>query len=348
MGWLRKFFKGDYCLPGLDIGSYSLKLVYLQKERKSYRLKVKFEHTYEEQVFAGTDIIDFFLLSSYIKEIFKINNLEEKEVAIHVPLSSCLYSVVNASPSQNPERAVMNYIQSIITPEELMDVRVDYKILPVSIDKNSINIAVAAVKKEFLEERIKLVTHAGLKPVVIDIEPAAINNQFYFNYPENTASCVCLVDIGASFTKIVISYGGYPYLTRNVEYGGHSITEQLQKDFLMGAEDAEKLKKGNNVNEITYDEAFNRVIIKSIRKIATEILWTIENFKNRFGLDVEKIYLYGGSSKLRGLVEAMKEFTGKEVYKGVPFAFLGMESGEEFGVATGLSLRYKGDSNVKV
>jgi len=289
-----------------------------------------------------------FLLSSYIKEFFRSNEIKEKEVAIHVPLTSCFYSVISVPSSRNPEEAVMNYMQSIITPGELTQVRIDYRILPVSIEKNSIDIAVAAVKKDFLEERIGVITHAGLTPVVTDIEPAAINNQFYLNYPENIASPVCLVDIGATFTKVVISFGGYPYITRNVEYGGYSITEQLQKEFMLGVEDAEKLKKGNDVKDVTYEEAFKKIIIKSIKKIATEISWTIENFKDRFKLDVGKIYLYGGSSKLRGIVEVIKELTGKEVYKGAPFSLSGIETGEEFGVAVGLSLRYKGDSNVKV
>ena len=349
MGWLTKFFRGgDYCLPGLDIGSYSLKLVQLEKDKNRYKLKIKSEYVYEDQIFAGTEIVDMFLLSSYIKELFKSNEIKEREVAIHVPLTSCFYSVISVPSSRNPEEAVMNYMQSIITPEELAEVKIDYRTLPVSIEKNRIDIAIAAVKRDFLEERIGVITHAGLSPVVIDIEPAAINNQFYLNYPESTASPVCLVDIGATFTKIVISFGGYPYLTRNVEYGGHSITEQLQKEFMLGVEDAEELKKGNSVKDIAYEEAFNRVIIRSIKKIVTEVLWTIENFRNRFNLDVDRIYLYGGSSKLKGIVEVVKELTGKEVYKGAPFSLSGIETGEEFGVAVGLSLRYKGDSNVKV
>jgi type IV pilus assembly protein PilM len=117
---------------------------------------------------------------------------------------------------------------------------------------------------------------------------------------------------------------------------------------MLGVEDAEKLKKGNDVKDVTYEEAFKKIIIKSIKKIATEISWTIENFKDRFKLDVGKIYLYGGSSKLRGIVEVIKELTGKEVYKGAPFNILDVKAGEEFGVAVGLSLRYKGDTHVKI
>jgi type IV pilus assembly protein PilM len=77
-------------------------------------------------------------------------------------------------------------------------------------------------------------------------------------------------------------------------------------------------------------------------------MWTIENFKYRFNLDVDTIYLYGGSSKIRGLVEEFKMLTGKDVLVGFPFTFAGIAGYEEYEVAVGLSLRYKGDSNVKV
>jgi type IV pilus assembly protein PilM len=349
MKWLVRFLKGGgYHLPAIDIGTYSLKLVQLEKKKNSFRPVAYGKLVYEEQVFAGTEIIDRFLLADYIKRLLEENNISERDVAIHVPLAACFYSVISIPSSKNPEEAVMNYIQSIITPEELPQVKIDYKILPVSIEQDTIDIAIAAVKKDFLEERISVLVHAGLKPAVIDIEPAVMNNQFYLNHPESTNTPVCIVDIGASFTKIVISFGGYPYTTRSLELGGFSITEQLQKEFMLSVEDAEELKKGSNVKEITYEEAFNRVITKSIKKIATETMWTIENFKDRFNLDVDTIYLYGGSSKIRGLVEEFKTFTGKDVLAGFPFSFAGITGYEEYEIAVGLSLRYKGDSNVKV
>ncbi|WP_163327735.1 type IV pilus assembly protein PilM [Desulfurobacterium thermolithotrophum] len=349
MGWLTRFFKSEhYYLPGLDIGSYSIKLVQLKKDKDTFKLKTKSEYIYEEQVFAGTEIVDLFLLASYLKEIVKTKKIEEKNVAIHVPLSSCFYSVISIPPSKKIEEAVMNYIQSMMTPQELTQVKIDYKVLPVSIEKKGIDVAIAAVKKEFLKERISVVEKAGLNPVIVDIEPAAFNNQFYLNYPENTASPVCLVDFGASFTRIVISFGGYPYVTRNVEYGGYSITEQIQKEFMLSFEDAEKLKKGTSTKDVTYKEVFDKVIVRAIKKITTEILWTVENFKDRFNQDVNEIYFFGGSSKIEGLVDVVKKLTGKKVYRGFPFKFDDLDNYEEFGIATGLSLRYKGDSNVKI
>ncbi len=348
MGWLVKFFKGGYLPPAIDIGTHSLKVVHSEKRGSEYRLITYGSLEYEEQIFAGTEVVDSYLLADTIKEFLQKLGVEDKEVSIHIPLAACFYNVISVPTDKNPEESVMNYMQSIITPEEFSQVRIDYRILPISIEKNSIDIAIAAVKKDFLETRKQILRQAGLNPVVIDIEPAALNNQFYLNHPESTAVPVCLVDIGASFTKIVISFGGYPYVTRNLEFGGISITEQIQRKFMLSQEDAERLKRGETVQDISYDEVFSSVISSSIKKIVTETMWTIEDFKERFNLEVNTIYLFGGGAKTRGIVEAFRNLTEKEVLLGFPLGFAGISNHEEYAVAAGLSLRYKGDSDAKV
>jgi len=348
MDWLVKFFKGsDYLVPALDIGTYSLKLVHSERKGNSYRVKTFGKKGYREQIFAGVEVIDEFELIDTIKELYSEFSVKDKEVIVHVPLSVCFYSVISIPSSKNPEEAVIDYMKSIINPEEFSLVNIDYKVLPVSVEKGNLDIAIAAIRKDFLESRIKLLQEAGLNPVVIDIEPAAINNQFYLNNPEKTVSPVCLVDIGASFTKVIVSFGGYPYITRNVEIGGQTINEQLQKEFMLSSQDVEFLKRGETVKDVTYDEAFG-VIKKVLRKIATEIMWTIDNFKDRFNLEVESVHLYGGSAKLKGIVDFLGELSGLEVTRGNPLGFSGILGNEEFAVASGLSIRYKGDENAKV
>jgi len=348
MGWLGRFLKGTgYLYPALDIGTSSIKLVQSERRGNTYKVNTYGLKEYREQVFAGQEIIDEFELIKTINQLMKELKVKDKQVVIHVPLNSCFYSVLSVPTSKEPEQAVMEYMQSIISPEEFPLVKIDYRILPISIEKGHIDIAIAAVRKDFLEKRIKLIKQAGLEPVVIDIEPAAINNQFYLNNPENTAVPVCLVDIGASYTKVIISFGGYPYITRNVEYGGITLTEQIQKEFMLSFEDAEKLKRGERVKDLTYDD-IKEIVKKFLKKIITETMWTIENFNDRFSLEVENIYLYGGTAKLEEIEETFTELTGKETIKGAPLAFSGIPECEEYAVATGLSLRYKGDKNAKV
>lgn len=348
MGWIGRLLKGTgYLYPAIDIGTSAVKVVQSERKGSSYKVKTYGLKEYQEQVFAGTEIIDEFELIKTINSLFKELRISDKKVIIHVPLNSCFYSVLSVPTTKEPEQAVMEYMQSIISPEEFQLVKIDYRVLPIAIEKGHMDIAIAAVRKDFLERRIKLLRQAGLEPVVIDIEPAAINNQFYLNNPESTAIPVCLVDIGATYTKVIISFGGFPYITRNVEYGGITLTEQIQKEFMLSFEDAERLKRGEPIKNLTYSDIEN-IVANFFKKLITETLWTMENFTDRFNLEVEHIYLYGGTAKIEESVEIYKEISGKETKRGAPLAFSGIPENEEFAVAAGLSLRYKGDKDAKV
>jgi len=348
MDWLWRFLKGDeYLPPAVDIGSSAVKVVQSERSKNSYRVKKHGKKEYREQVFAGTEIIDEFELVSTLRNLLEELNVKDRKVSIHIPLHACFYNVLSIPATKEPEQAVMEYMQGIINPEEIPFVKIDYRILPVSIEKGHIDVAIAAVKKEVIEKRAKILSRAGLEPIIIDIEPAAINNQFYLNNPESTALPVCLVDIGAYFTKVVISFGGYPYTTRNIELGGAALTEHLQKEFMLSAEEAEALKRGGRVKEIPAEKV-NEVIANFLKKIVTETLWTIDNFKDRFGLEVNNLYLYGGTAKIAGIEEMVRGLSGLKVERGSPLAFSGIPEHEEFAVAAGLSLRHKGDENAKV
>ncbi|WP_457680929.1 type IV pilus assembly protein PilM [Thermovibrio sp.] len=348
MGWLERFLKGSsYLYPAIDIGTCSVKVVQSERRGSSYKVKTYGLKEYKDQVFAGTEIIDEVELTRTITSLLKELKIKDSQVIIHVPLNSCFYSVLSVPANKNPEEAVIEYMQSIISQEEFPLVKIDYRVLPVSIEKGNIDIAIAAVRKDFLGRRIELLKKAKLKPTVIDIEPAALNNQFYLNHPEETGAPVCIVDIGGSFTKVIISFGGYPYITRNVEYGGTALTEQIQKEFMLSFEDAERLKRGESLKEIKPEDT-EPIVESFLKKIVTETLWTMENFTDRFNLEVETIYLYGGSSKLKGIDEKFKELSGKETLKGEPLSFSGIPESEEFAVSAGLSIRHKGDKNAKV
>jgi len=347
MGWLAKFLSGNYLVPALDIGTSSVKLLQFERKGGAFKVKNFSKLEYREQAFVGTEILDEEEVVNVIKELYSSLGIKEKEVVVHIPLAACFYNVISVPPNKNPEEAVVEYMKSIISPEEFPNVKIDYRILPVSVEKNSVDIAIAAVKKDYLNKRMQILKRANLNPVVIDIEVAALNNQYYLNHPENLASPVCLVDIGASFTKVVVSYGGYPYTTRNVELGGIGITEQLQKDFMLTFEEAEKLKLGEEIRDISYEKAFD-AIKTVLKRIFTEIIWTLDNFKDRFNLDVTSVYFYGGSSNLKGIKKFFEEFSGLEAKIESPLSFSGISGKQEFAVATGLAMRYKGDKDAKI
>ena len=347
MGWLKRFFSGNYLYPALDIGTYSLKLLQLEKKGNYYEVVKKGSLDYKDQIFSGTELLDEYLLVEHIRELYETLNVTNKEVVVHIPLSMCFYNVISIPSNKEPEEAVVEYMKSILSPEEFENISLNYKVLPVSVKQGNKDIVIAAVKEDYIRRITNVLRIAKLKPIVIDIEPAAISNQYYLNNPNNIASSVCLVDIGASFTKIVVSFGGYPYVTRNIELAGMAITEQLQREFMLSRSEAEKLKRGVDLEEVSYSSAF-KVICGVIRKIFTEVFWTIDNFKDRFDMEVSSIILFGGSAKIKGLLDFLKEISNLEVELGTPLKFSRISDSEEFAVAAGLSIRREGDEDAEI
>lgn len=344
----RVFIGGDYYFPAIDIGTSSAKLVQIDRKGNELKLITHGEVVYEDQVFAGTEVMDRYALVDYIRRLVDDFGAMGKKIVTHIPAHACFYTVLTIPRTKAPGEAVLSFIRETFPQGELTQIKLDYQIIPTTAEGNTIDIAVATVKRDFLEEYTSIITEAGLVPAIVDIEPAAISNQFYFNHPEAINEAVCMVDIGASFTKVVVSHGGYPYTVRVVELGGNTITEQIQREFVLTKEDAERLKRGEDLESVDYSTAFEKVISPSIKRIATEISWTIKSFEDRYRKNVDTIYLYGGSSRLQRLPDELKDITDKEVLFGFPLNFFGVTGYEDFDVAVGLSLRFKGDSGAKV
>jgi len=161
---------------------------------------------------------------------------------------------------------------------------------------------------------------------------------------------VALLNVGASVMNINIIRGWTPLFTRDVSVGGNQYTDALQKELDLSFEDAESLKLGNKVGTVSED-AKQPILQQVTEIIVLEIQKTFDFFRaSAAGEHIEKIYLAGGSSKVPGLVEALRQEFSMPVELLNPFQRvtpptegLGAELVEQnpgqMAVAVGLALR---------
>src|SRR5437588_11822246 len=107
--------------------------------------------------------------------------------------------------------------------------------------------------------------------------------------------------------NINIVKGTTPLFPRDVSVGGHQYTDSLQKELDLIFEDAESLKLGQKVGTVSED-AKQPILQQVTEIIVLEIQKTFDFFRaSAAGEHIEKIYLAGGSSKVPGLVEALRQ-----------------------------------------
>src|SRR6202140_3007117 len=303
---------------GLDIGSSSIKAVELKSTKAGYEL-VSFglEPLAQDTVVDGA-IMDAPLVAGAITNIFETQKVKTKNVATAVSGHSVIVKRVSL-PSMTEEE-LYDRIQSEASqhiPFDIADVNLDHQLLE-SVD-SQMDVLLVAVKKDKILNHTNVLAQAGKTSSVVDIDAFALQNCFEVNYDPDPGQTVALLNIGASVMNISIVRGGIPLFTRDVSVGGNQYTDALQKELDLSFDDAERLKKGDTLPTVT-DEQKGQ-ILRSVSDILTlEIQKTFDFFRaTASGENIQKIVVAGGSSRVAGLVDLLREEFAMPVEELNPF-----------------------------
>jgi len=235
-------------------------------------------------------------------------------------------------------------------PFDLSDVSLDYQILSEEAGSPQMDVLLVAVKKDKILNYTNVLSMAGKTPAIVDIDALALQNCYEYNYEPSPNQVVALLNLGASVMNINIVKGTTPLFPRDVSVGGHQYTDSLQKELDLNFEDAEALKLGRKVGTVSED-AKTPILQQVTEIIVLEIQKTFDFFRaSAAGEHIEKILVAGGSSKVPGLLEALRQEFSMPVEILNPFQKIappasgsGMELIEgnagQLAVAVGLALR---------
>src|SRR3979411_3051479 len=311
-------------LVGLDIGSSSIKAVELKSTKAGYEL-VSFgmEALAPDTVVDGA-IMDAPQVANAISKIFDAQRVKTKNVATSVSGHSVIVKRVPLP---------------LMTEEELYDRIPSEASQPIPFDLADV-----------ILNHTNVLAQAGKTPVVVDIDAFGLQNCFEVNYEPDAGQTVALLNIGASVMNINIVRGGIPPLTSDVSRGGNQYTDALQKELDLSFDDAERLKKGETLPTVT-DEQKSQ-ILRSVSDILTlEIQKTFDFFRaTASGENIQRIMVAGGTARVPGLVDLLREEFAMPVEELNPFRKILINPGKHsehqirdmaprLAIAVGLALR---------
>ena len=156
---------------GLDIGTHSIKCV---------KLKV---------TGSAVELVDFDLQESLLDSTEVLKKIKHAQGADLVNISFCGASTVIRyvnflRMSKLELKGALKFEAQKHIPFSVEEVNLDAEILREDLPENKMLVLIAAIKKELIAQRIKLLEASGLRPNVIDIDSLALVNVFNFNYPK--------------------------------------------------------------------------------------------------------------------------------------------------------------------
>ncbi|HYE16501.1 MAG TPA: type IV pilus assembly protein PilM [Pyrinomonadaceae bacterium] len=343
---------GKKGLVGLDIGSSSVKAVELQGKPGSLQLvNLGFESLQPDTVVDG-QIMELNDVSHVISGLFSSRQFKTERVAAGVSGSSVIVKniVVPQMTRDELEESIDWHAEEHI-PFEISDVNLDYQV--VGSGHDSLQVLMAACKRDSIANLKQAIQLAGKQPAVIDVDAFALQNCYEINYQPPEGLVVALLNVGASTMNINIVKGVRSVFTRDVSVGGNQYTALLQKELGLTYEQAEAVKRGAAAPSHVEAAEIDGILETVSEMLGLEISKTFDFYRataDEGDEAVQKILLSGGGSKLKGLPEYLSNRFEMPVERLDPFRHVKVDARRfdpdymrevvpEMAVAVGLALR---------
>jgi len=320
---ITKFLPEKTGLIGLDIGSFSIKLVeliYQQGRLVPLKLRLREIDSHKD---SHDDQLDA------IKSLFRDVNTQNAKINVVINcFQSCTkISVIPFMPKSEILQALKWEIKKLITfPIE--QAVIDYEILQeiTEGDVKKLKVAVACCPKETVDKYLNLLSQTGVEPYLFTLHGFALKNVIANLYSEEKGA-VALLDIGYNFSELFIFQDRVPVFNRKLPVAGHDVTLNMTQTELT-LEEAESIKKKYGIVDSDDSEILEgkitgaqliAFILPNLEKLTTEIERSFAFYREKEGgAGVDTLLLLGGGSNLKNLAKNLNESLGIPVRLGNP------------------------------
>lgn len=351
---------------GVDVGSSSIKIVQLRKEKERAILE-----TYGElstgpygglEIGQSAGLVEEKVVE-ILKDLIKESGARAIDCAIAIPIKSSFVTVIELPEMDESQVGPIIQLEARrYIPVPLTEVEIDWWVIPeeeiateeitqigvksIAERKKKTKVLLIAIHKDTITKYKNIVSGSALvaTPGSFEIETFSVIRSSL----SQEMSPTLIIDIGAATAKMAIVDRGIMRLSYSVSRGSQDITSALSKSLNISFSRAEEMKREIGISEAPEHKEMLSVISPNLEYIFSEANSVIINYQAKNKRVVNRVVLTGGGSLTKGLVDFAVKRLNIEVSLSDPFsrvaypAFLQgalKDAGPSFAVAIGLALR---------
>jgi type IV pilus assembly protein PilM len=314
-------------LMGVDISATGIKLVELAQSRTGYELKSMAIVPLPRDAIVENTIIDSMAVSQALLDAIEVARPSTRNVAISVSGNAVIIKTISIQTMTEFElEGQIRFEADQHVPYDIDDVYLDFQILGKSSgDSEEMDVVLVACKREVVEDFQLVLNEAGLQAKCVDCAVFALENAAELTdehgsfgeteivNPED-AQVNALVNIGASLMNINVLINGQMSFVRDQFFGGHNLTEEIQKEHKISYQAAEQMKL-ENFSGVNAD-ALERFYVG----LTSELVRSLDFYAaNHAEFPVQKILLSGGTALIPGIASEIEQRLGIEAAVLHPF-----------------------------
>jgi len=301
------FGKRKKQVVGCDVGSSAIKIVELKplKNDEFQLVHAAVAELSPEAIVDGA-IMDSSLVVEALTGLISQNGIKNTKFGGSLSGHSVIIKKIQLPSMTEAELAEsIQWEAEQYIPFDINDVNLDYVVLDSSA-ADTMDVLLVAVKKDRINDYTSVIVQAGKEPVLIDVDVFSVQNAFEANYSSH-GETVALVNVGASVMNINVLHDGSSVFWRDVAFGGNLYTEAIQREFNLPREDAERLKLGEEVGQVSRQQV-ESVLSAASEDLAAELQKTIDFFVATSSVDqLDRVMLSGGGALVSNLDSILQE-----------------------------------------
>lgn len=315
---------------GLDISSTSVKLLELQQDGDNYRVQSLAIEPLPDNAVAEKNFQDVEAIGETIKKAVKRAGTKAKNAAVAVAGSAVITKIItmpaNLSGSELEAQILLEADQYI--PYPLEEINLDFEVMgPTENNPETVDVLLAASRSENIEARTAALEIGGLVPKIVDVEAYTIEHAADLlakNMEDGGKDkVIAVIDIGATMTSLNVIENGHLIYTREQNFGGKQLTEEIMRRYGLSYEEAGRLKKSgglpdNYIPEVL--EPFKETIAQQVSRFL-QFFYTAGKHNS-----VDLIALAGGCASIPGIDELVESQLDTATVIANPFSKMTLSS----------------------
>jgi type IV pilus assembly protein PilM len=318
-------------LAGLDITTSSIKLIELVPSGRGYRVECYAAEPSPPNSITEKSIVDADAVGEAVRRAVKRASTKVSEVAIAISGDAAITKVIQMPRQLNDNdlEAQVEIQADQYIPFPMEEVSFDFQVIGESAsDPDMVDVLLVATRTENVDQRRAAVEAAGLKARIVDVEPFALENAcglLTHQMPDGGMDHqVAVVDFGASSTTFSVLQDLRVVYTRDFNFGGQQLTEEIMRIYGLSLEDAGRAKKEGGLPSNYQPEVLDPFVDDMTQQVSRSLQFFLASGGGREQPD--QILVCGGCANIPGAADLIASKVGIPTEIGDPLGQMKISS----------------------
>ena len=206
-------------IVGLDIGTRTIAGAVFDGNARRFRLSDFFVAEVpgiNGAAAAGEEMVPPASVEEVIQKLLAERNLEGADVVAAIDAKDCIIREIPVpfTKDEHIKKTILSEAENHFQTFDIEDVILEFFKVEEMGDKS--RVLIAAVKKATVRERLEVLKQAGVDPVAVDLDAAALFNAYALTPTFDPERTTLLVDMGATSTKVLLVEKGQLKKVRSI------------------------------------------------------------------------------------------------------------------------------------